>query len=151
MAIGTELNPFLCYKQTRGGDYDSRPDPTHVMAALESGTVNGWEWSEEAAQRGHGEYIDNVAELAEALRTEEDARTFIYTLADVARIIDQLQPVEGGKGNKQMYTEGERITYHGNQGIIVSGPDEFGEYIVKFDYQDADDEPFALRESDLSE
>lgn len=86
-------NPFTHYKQTRGGDYDSRPDPTHVMAALESGSVNGWEWSEEAVRRGHGEYISNVAELADALRAEEE-RGVTYTLTDVTRIIERLQAVE---------------------------------------------------------
>lgn len=52
------------YKQTDGGNYDSRPRAEHIIALLSDDRS----WEAYYLDRGHGEYIDNVYALAAALK-----------------------------------------------------------------------------------
>lgn len=52
------------YAQTRGGDYNSRPAVEDILAEM-----LGEEWNAQSyADRGHGEYIANVATAAATLK-----------------------------------------------------------------------------------
>ena len=62
-----EMNPMTHYRQTIGGDYDSRPKAGDVLAQMEGDDT----WQREYADRGHGEYINNVCELADALSNNQ--------------------------------------------------------------------------------
>lgn len=79
------------YKQTRGGNYDSRPLLLDVLAAWEAGDtieMGCQTWALAAAARGHGEYVDNVIGLVEAMK--------FRTLSeqDIPLILATIEPIE---------------------------------------------------------
>lgn len=77
------------YKQTAGGDYDSRPKAAHVQEAWAApDSIDNHEWAQEALRRGHGEYLDNVVGLIKAMKDHK------MTKADVPLTIDLLEPTE---------------------------------------------------------
>lgn len=76
------MNYLTHYKQTRGGNYDSCPELADVLAAWHAGEYAGTQqWALDAANRGHGEYIDNVIGLVAAMHhrglTENDIPTIL--------------------------------------------------------------------------
>lgn len=77
-------NPLLCYKQTQGGDYSSRPQTQDVFALLDGDR----DWEEAYADRGHGEYIDNIHAFVDA------ARQFGLDDKAVAVYLAVIEPIE---------------------------------------------------------
>jgi hypothetical protein len=81
------MNYLHYYKQTQGGDYDSRPQLNDVLTAWEAGDtieMGCQTWALEAATRGHGEYVNNVIELVRAMKlralSEQDIPLMLATI-----------------------------------------------------------------------
>jgi hypothetical protein len=65
----------LVFRQTEGGEYNSTPTVDDVidemMGNIKSNKSDeGNSWHEEALNRGHGEYVDNVERAAEYCKAQ---------------------------------------------------------------------------------
>lgn len=80
------FNPLTQYRQTAGGDYDSRPKEVDVLYEM----LGQYEWEQEYIARGHGEYVQNVRAVAAALSgwSHEGVNR------EIGRILANLQPVD---------------------------------------------------------
>ena len=79
---------YVTINQTVNGDYLSFPKPQDVLSELQGGTGD---WAREYADRGHGEYVENVKAVVEFCRqygisSPEDVQTVLseYTKTDDA-------------------------------------------------------------------
>jgi hypothetical protein len=86
ISFSDESSDYVTIEQTRGGDYSSMPNVDHILQVLNA-TEDQWgkgDWENEAASRGHGEYINNVYKVAAYCKQHG-----ISTKHDIGQLLDR--------------------------------------------------------------